>query len=516
MKNIKVFLISLFTIIVMMPIIVFAKDIEIDFDGVQYAKPGDIVAYDIKMTIDDTIKATGFKANIEYDSTVLEFQDAIAKGDWNKDNVVTNNLNFSLEEGVSGTTTVATVSFKIKDNVKRQSVKISIKDIEVTTIDENGDTGYKHISDIKEEQLVIRSIDNTLKDLKVDGMTLEGFKSDDFEYEIVIDSEIENIEIKAVLNDPTAAFVEEFGSREVDVEYGENEFFIKVKSEAGDIKVYRIKITRDDNRNTNNNLKEVIINSGKIELALSKNKVDYVVKTYKLKELEVDAIAVDPKATVKVEIPKEIIIGENIVIITVTSETGEEKKYSITFENSDITLDTKLKSIYIKGFDIDFDKNTTVYEIVYNKKYKNGLDIKAVTIQDKEFVGYEIYYNGTKLSEVDNMELKVGDKYEIKVYPLGMEEGDESETSTYTITIVKDTRISFYLVLEVLIAFVLAILITIQIFKRKENNRIKVKKENKSLKNDKKISNKKIEEEVNKTKVIDTLEITKMNEQVKE
>ena len=29
-----------------------------------------------------------------------------------------------------------------------------------------------------------------------------------------------------------------------------------------------------------------------------------------------------------------------------------------------------------------------------------------------EFVGYEIYYNGTNLSEVDNIELKIGDKYE--------------------------------------------------------------------------------------------------------
>lgn len=496
MKMNKKLLLSLFTVFMMLPIMVFAKDdIEIDFDGVKYAKPGDIVAYDIKMTVGDTINVSGFKANIEYDANILEYQESVAKGDWIKEPVVTNNLNFSLENGTNGTTTVATITFKVKQETLRQTTKITIKDIEVTTIDENEDTGYKHISDTFEEQLMIRSIDNTLKDLKVDGITLEEFASDKFEYNIVVDSEIDKLEIKATLNDSNASFVEEFGPREVEIDYGENEFFVKVKSESGDIQVYRIKIIRDDNRNTNNHLKEVIINSGKIKLELSKSRVDYVVKTYKLKELEIDAVAVDPKAEVKVEIPEEIIIGENIVLITVTSEMGEERKYSITFENSDKKLDTKLKNLYIKGSDIDFDKNTMVYEVVYNKKYKNGLDIKPVTVSDSEFVGFEIYYNGTKLSEVENIELKVGDKYEVRVHPLGMEEGDESETSTYTVTIVKDTRISFYLLLEVVIAIILAILITIQIFKKKKNNKTK----------NKKVLDKKIQEEINKTKVIESL-----------
>lgn len=497
MKRIKGFIYCLLTLIMLLPISVLAKeDINVNFDGVQYAKPGDIVAYDIKITVDDDIKATGFKANIEYDSTVLEYQDAVAKGSWTKELNDTTNLNFSLGEGINGTTTVATVSFKVKSDALRQTIKISVKDIEIITTDENGDTGYKHISESKEEQLFIRSIDNSLKDLKVDGMTLENFESDKTDYEVIVDSDVDKIEIKATLNDDNAKFVEEFASREVELEYGENEFFVKVKSEAGEIKVYRIKIIREDDRNTNNTLKEVIINSGKIKLDLYKSKTDYTVKTYKLKELEIDAVAMDPKATVVVEIPKEIVIGENIVIITVTSETGEEKKYSITFDNSDKDFDTKLKTLYIKGFDIDFDKNTMVYDIVYNKKYKNGLEIKAVTVEDKEFVGYEIYYNGTLLSEVDNIKLKIGDKYEIKVHPLGMEDQNDADTSIYTINIVKDTRISFYLVLEVLIAIILAVLITVQIFKKRKNerklNRIKESKK------EKKLSKEQVKKEVNK------------------
>jgi len=498
MKKISKVLLSFITMVMLLPIIVFAKDdIEIDFDGVQYAKPGDIVAYDIKMEIVDSVTVTGFKANIEYDSTILEYQDSVVKEDsgWKKEVNDTTNFNFSIADGINGTTTVATVSFKIKGEATKQTTKLILKDIEVITVDEAGDPGYKHISSTEEVQLSIKSTDNTLKDLKVDGMTLEDFKSDVLEYKLIVDSDVEKLEIKAMLNDNTAKFVEEFGNREVDIEYGDNEFLVKVQSESGDIKVYKITITKEDDRNTNNNLKEVIINSGKIKLTLSKTKVDYVVKTYKLKELEVEAFPVDSKATVKVEVPEEIVVGNNIVVITVTSETGEEKLYSITFENSDTSIDTKLNTLYIKGFDIDFDKNAMVYDIVYNKKYKNGLEIKPVPVSGDDLVEYVIYYNGTRLDEVDNIKLKVGDKYEIEVNPLGMEEGDESETSVYTINIVRDTRISFYLVLEVLIAIILSILITVQIFKKRRNDR---RKEKIKMKKQKKVSDKKLEEEVNK------------------
>jgi len=500
MKKINKILFCFVTILIGLPMIVFAKDdIEIDFDGVQYAKPGDIVAYDIKMEIADTVTVTGFKANIEYDSKILEYQDAVVKQDsgWKKEKNDTTNFNFSIEDGINGTTTVATVSFKIKDDTKKQTTKIILKDIEVITVDDAGVPGYKHISDTEEEQLSIKSIDNTLKDLKVDGMTLEDFKSDVTDYKFIVDSDVENIEIKATLNDNTATFVEEFNSREVALEYGENEVLIKTKSESGDIRVYKITITREDNRNTNNNLKEVIINSGKIKLQLSKSKVDYTIKTYKLKELVVEATAVDPKAAVKVDIPDEIVEGDNVVIITVTSETGEEKLYTITFENSDTSIDTKLKTLYIKGHNITFDKNTMVYEVVYNKLYKSGLEIKPVPVSGDDLVEYTIYYNGTKLEEINNIQLKVGDKYEIQVHPIGMDEGDESEASFYTIVIVKDTRISFYLLLEVLIAIILSILITIQLFKKRKNDRRKQKVQ---IEQDKKQFNQKIEEEINKTK----------------
>ena len=495
-------------ILFIIPTIVFAAKASVttDFEGVITAKPGDIVAYDIKITTDE-LKPTKYKANLEYNKDVVEFKSITQKGEGWSSISSENSIELNNSKGASsGTIVVATITFKVKDDIPKQNTEIKLTNIQITTLDDEKSESITNLDD-KKVTLSIKSTDNKLKDLKVDGITLEEFKEDVFEYELEVSSEEDKIEIKATPNNVNATFVEGYGPRTVDVNYGENEFLIKVKSESGEIQVYKISIKREDDRNTNNSLKEVIINSGKIKLSLSKNQVDYEVKTYKLKELEVDAVAVDPKAKVEVKLPEEIIVGDNIVVISVTSESGEEKLYTITFSNSDTEIDTKIKTLYIKEHDIDFDKNTMVYEVVFNKKFKKGLDIRVVPVSGDDLVNYQIYYNGNLLTEDTKVNLKAGDKYEIKVIPIGMEEGNESETSTYTITIVKDTRISFYLVLEAFIALILVILIIVQIVKR---NKIKKSKTKKEI--EKTVSDKKVKTEIEKTKVMTEEEINKIND----
>lgn len=513
-KGILTFLIG---ILLLIPTIVFAQEeVTTKFEGVITAKPGEVVAYDIKVTTPDDIKAKEYSAKLDYDKDILELKGVSAKSLWSGTSDA-NSINYSYKDGITGTSTIATVTFKVKDNVSKQTTIVSLKDIKITTLD--GDDN-KSILTVQENSshkvsLAIKSTDNTLKDLKVDGITIEGFKSDVFEYELEVTSDIDKIELKAFANNANATLVEGFGNRVESLEYGENEFLIKVKAESGEIQVYKLVVIREDDRNTNNNLKEIIINSGKIKLELSKNKVNYTIKTYKLKKLEVDAIAIDDKATVKIETPEEIIVGENIVIITVTSENGEDKVYTLTFNNTDETIDTKLKTLYIKGYNIDFDKNTMVYKIVFNKKYKKGLDISAVTVFGDDLVEYKIYYNEKEIDEDTKIELKPGDKYEIKVMPIGLEEGENSDSTVYTISIVKDKRISFFLVLEIFIALILTVLIIIQVVKR---NKIRKEKKEEIAKKEtkKKPSSNKVEKEVEKTKVMSKEELDKINNNNKE
>lgn len=512
MKKKKGIFLLVAVLLLLIPTIVFAQPTT-ELSGVLYAKPGDTVAYDIKITSSDDIRASKYEASLSYDKDILELK-SVAPKSWSGTSDSAS-LSFNYKNGVTGSSTVATITFKVKNNVPKQTTIISLKDIKITTLDENDEPSIITVAENASHKvsLAIKSTDNTLKDLKVDGTTVEGFKKDVYEYELTVPSDTDKVELKASANNANATFVDGFGNRKVDINYGENEVLIKVKSESGEVQVYKLIITREDDRNTNNNLKEIIINSGKIKFELSKNKVDYTIKTYKLKTLEVDAVAVDSKAKVKIEVPDEIIVGDNIVTITVTSENGEDKVYTLTFENTDKTMDTKIKTLYIKGYEIDFDKNTMVYNIVYNKKYKKGLDISVVTTSSSDLVEYKIYYNEEEVTDSTNISLKPGDKYEIKVIPIGMEEGDESDSTTYTILIEKDKRISFFLVLEILITLVLVVLIVIQIVKRSKrhkNNKTVEKKEEKL------ISAEKVKEEIDKTKVISTDELNKINKDKKE
>ncbi len=518
----------IFTILLMFlaPIMVLAEsNITTEITGVTNAVPGDTVAYDIKINVSEDMKASVYTATLDYNKDVLELKAVTAK-DW-VGSSISGNLNYTFNEGTTGSSIIATVTFKVKDNVPKQTVTISLKDVKITALDEEGSQSIIAIDEDTPQlkaNLSIKSTDNTLKDLQMDGVTITGFKRDTFKYEISVSSSMAEFELKGITNNANAKFVEGFGNRKVSLNYGENEVLVKVQSESGAVETYTLIITREDDRDTNNYLKEVIINSGKIKLNLTKTRIDYTVKTYKLKNLEIDAIADHPKAKVEVQLPKEIIIGDNVAVIKVTSEAGEERVYTITFENTDEPLDTKIKTLYISGVKLDFDKNTMVYKVPFNKRLANGLNIRIVTVLNDDLVKYEIYYNKQLLTDDVKVDLKVGDKYEIRVFPLGLEEGDESETTTYTIEIVKDNRISFYLILESLILAVLLILIIIQVVIRKKRNAKddldtkKAKKRNGEEPEEKQdheevISSKKIREEITKTKVMDEEELLKIKEE---
>ena len=157
--------------------------------------------------------------------------------------------------------------------------------------------------------IAIKSTDNTLKDLKLNGKTVVNFSPNTYSYSIQVEAITTTANIDAVLNSPTASFVENYGSRSVQLDYGENVIEIKVKAASNAEKTYVINVNRLDNRGTNNDLKSLILNSGKIKLNFDKDTLEYKIKTYKLDSIDIEALSVDEKATVKIEKPEEIIFG---------------------------------------------------------------------------------------------------------------------------------------------------------------------------------------------------------------
>lgn len=421
--------------------------------GTTLSSPGGELSYDVVVNSDKTIDE--YSATLTYETSILEFVGIENKGNWKSKNNITETspceLSFEHESGVTGETKIATLKFKIKSDVTKTDTLITIEGKIASSED---DTIVK--LDKSSITVSIRSKDNTLSDLQLNGKTIVNFSPKTYSYSMQVDAAVTTASIDATLNNKTASFVDKYGSRSVPLDYGENTIEIKVKSASGEEKTYVLNIFRQDNRGTNNDLKSLILNSGKIKLDFDKNTLKYTIKTHKLTTIDVVATPEDSKAKVQVDAPKEIVIGSNTIKIVVTSEDGNDKTYEVVLNNVDYDIDTSLKNIEIFGCEecnenLKFDPEVFDYELIYKNDYKDSIVIKAIVNSDEDDVKID-----EPLLEKTLSELSAGSTVKIRVY------ADEVE-SLYTITFVKDTRLNFFLIVGVII-FIILLIVFIRLF----------------------------------------------------
>lgn len=452
MKKGKILFIIIFALLVFIPTKVSASN-AIALVGASSVGPGNTVTYDIHVATDATSQK--LTTELTYDTTVLELVSIVNK-QWQGDNKIGNSpihLEFTTN-GATGVSEVASLTFKVKSETTKSATALQLKYTTVAVISDDLESSILSIDDYKKD-INIYNTDATLSSLKLNGSAVNGFRSKTYNYNIIVDSSVSNANIEAIQTMKCASFVENFGPREVELNYGTNKVLIKVKAESGDIKTYTLNITREDTRATNNYLKDIIINGGKIPIDFDKLVLDYTIKTYKIDTLDIEATPEDSNSTVSVIKPNQIIVGENTVKISVKSQSGKEQIYTLVVINSDTEINTKLKNLSVKDHQIEFDSNKLDYEIVFNKSMEDGVKIYATTIS-----------KDAKIEIVGNDNLKVDSKIKIRVFA---EDGSET---IYTITIVKDSRINFFMLLEILIIIVLIILIIIQIVKRNKNKKV--------------------------------------------
>ena len=448
-------------ILMLLPLNVLAEtEVTNEFVGAKVASPGETISYEIKVKANAIIK--NYKTDLHYDSTVLDMISIENKESWKGSNIPgssPNTLTFN-HTGISGETVVAKVTFKVKTDTTKSNATIKLDSSSVTLED---DTMVPvEVSTLKFD---IKLTDNTLKSLTISDKVVANFKANTYSYAMQIDSNSQIVKIGAILNSNSASFVKDFGPRSVEVDYGETELLIKVLSEAGEEKVYTVVVTRMDNRENNNYLKSLIINSGKIKLDFDKNRTSYNITTYRQKKIDVDAVSEDGKATVVVDSPEEFVMGSNTVKITVTSESDKEKVYTLTVDNRDEDVNTFLRILSVDGYVLDFYQKTFDYEIRYNSKYSSGLTIiKAAELDE---------YSGVRIDEglltETNKNLKPGSVVKIRVY------FDDSHETIYTITLVKDTRINFFLILGIIILLVLVVIL-IRVLKMRKKEKLMAEK----------------------------------------
>lgn len=304
------------------------------------------------------------------------------------------------------------------DGVGEKTLAVGKNEYSITVTAENGTLKTYRINITYE---IPKSSDNTLK-------TLELYYSDekiDFtydktktEFDINVEAGIDKLTIKSSLNDEKARYVKKYENRDVELKYGKNRFEIRILAENNDVKSYFLNIVREDDRNSNKTLSELIINDEKV--SLSSSIFEYRVDVrYKYIRSDIKATATDEKAKVSFT-NIDLADGENgPIIITVTAENGEVQEYKIVINRlSEAESKVVLQNITIDGYDFPFDVNVRNYnlKLIGNEK---ALKIKVSPEENLEYV----ILNNENLGNGSTVIIRVTD--------------DDGEKS-YTINIQKD------------------------------------------------------------------------------
>ena len=319
-------------------------------------------------------------------------------------------------------TTEGTITFKVTGDITSGSGQT--KDISLT----------KDVSVTKP-----KSSDNTLSDLKVDGVTVSGFSSSKTSYTLK-DNSGTSISIGATANDSKASVS---GTETKTLRYGKNTFNVVVTAENGAKKTYAINVTKPDPRSKNNNLKSLSVSGGTIDF--NKNTTSYLIKVeHDVENVTITAQAEDNKASVSGTGTKTLKDYVNEFKIVVKAENESTKTYVVKVARKDVqgnygklSTDNSVKSVIVTNYDIKFNKETKKYNVLVDEDV-NEVEIKVTPNDSKAAVSVE---NNTGLKAgLNKVVVKVtaenGDanEYLFNVYKIGEEEKKEEVIPTPTPT----------------------------------------------------------------------------------
>lgn len=301
--------------------------------------------------------------------------------------------------------------------------------------------------------------DNTsLKGITLSSGTLSpAFSADTLEYKVSVDTNVEkmSIDVSKEDNQKVSGLV-----KDAKLAFGDNTFSIKVTSESGKSKTYKIVVNRADNRSNNAFLGSITIDNGKLNF--DRNVFMYDVRVLnEVSTINVVATPEDSKAKVEVNSPKSLKEGDNKVIIKVTAENGATQEYSINVKRlkvGEVLGDNpNIANIVITGYNINFNPMTTSYNLKLDNKTKS---LSISVVMQEEGATYQI--NG-------NNDLKNGDIITINTTSM------DGTQNTYKIIIEKSNVQMFILIgAGVLLVASISAIIVVMIKKRKGSSGLRL------------------------------------------
>ena len=314
------------------------------------------------------------------------------------------------------------------------------------------------------------SSNNFLSMLSVLGYDLDKkFNSNTLNYNISVGADVNDITVNAKTIDSNAK-VTIYGTDSL--KSGENTVTAVVTAENGSKRTYTIAVNKEKNpdeeksvKSKNNYLKELKLTNGVLSPVFSKEKTKYVVYLpFEETKLNLEGLVEDEKATLKINAPEKLKIGDNKITVEVTAEDGTKKAYTI---------------IAKRGINPEFMDNKNTY-------------LKSVDLTSGKLVGefkkdvYEYYYKGkldiTGYAEDENATVRVfkdGDITYIEV------EAPNGDFSIYTFRPYEATNSIIFKVLIFLVGFIAGFIFKIllsKMYKKKKQKKLKkaAKKESNS------------------------------------
>lgn len=335
--------------------------------------------------------------------------------------------------------------------------------------------------------------DTTLKNIVISSGKLNpSYVASTRSYNVDVTKDIDKITINAVKNNETqkvTGVVKDYA-----LKFGENKFTITVVAENGNSKDYVITVNRQDTRSTNNNLKSLEIEEGKLNKEFKSDVLEYQMKVlYDVTKLNIKYETEEEHAKVEVlgDVNK-LKENENIITLKVTSEKGDVKEYKLVVtrlkEGETLGNNPDISELNIKGYDINFSKDKQVYSLKIEKEKTLNIEV----ILEDPTSSYKI---------TGNNDLKDGSIIKINTT------SKDGSTREYQIVIEKENKIFLYIIGTILILSIVGLIVYVVISKIKEN------KDNPKQPKEKDV---KVKTNIIKNKNQEEVDLDKIEQQLKE
>ena len=431
-------------------------DTPFDFTCNEQAVNGEVIKCELKYVASTVGEISSIKGSVTLSSNfTIERFEANSLFDNQSSNKENLTFQHTSSYGVPVSETILTVYLKtnLTDTKTVDQVKLRISTVDGTI------SPATNISVVSNAIKLERKDENRLSSLTVSSGTLApSFNGDILEYTLSTDEE--EVTFTPTPKDPLAsAEVSNSHGNKVTLDYGENDVEIKVAAQDGTVKTYKIKVMRKDNRNDNAKLQLLSVDGKKIPL--KDNNFNYTVDvSFETENANLLYATASSTSTVEVQGDDKLNIGENTIIITVTSEKGTVQKYYLTINRlneikSDDSSIRKLEILNVDNLDFNFSSENHNYMIKLPNKVT---ELKFNIVLNDDKATYEV---------TGNENLEDYSKVLIRVT------AEDGSATTYSFLIEKDKpKSNLTIVLVLLILILLAIIgaIIFVVMKNRKNN----------------------------------------------